>query len=82
MTIAALEDRDDAIIYSAGICACSVCAPSGMSRDELERQVNAQLPTGLSHGWQISEAATFASGEQNPCACPDAPGRMHYLLNC
>jgi len=72
---------DQATVYSIGLCHCSCCAPEGMSREVVERQVNASHPTGISHGWHVSEEK-FRTGQDNPCPCESAPGRVHYLLCC
>jgi hypothetical protein len=82
MAIVALQDRKDVIIYSAGIVACSACAPKTMTPDEVTADVNVQLPTGLDHGWSISEDKFFKSGHPNPCQCEDDESRLHYLFNC
>ena len=82
MTIVALQERKDVIVYSAGLVCCSACAPKSLTNEEVEAAVNAQLPTGLDHGWSISEDATFKTGQTNPCECEDDTTRMHYLLNC
>lgn len=82
MTIVALQDRTDVIVYASGIVACSACAPKTMDRAEVESQVNAKVPTGLDHGWSISPDEKFKSGQPNPCQCEDDESRVHYLLNC
>lgn len=82
MTIVALQDRKDVIIYSAGVVHCSVCAPKTMTPDEVTADVNGKLPTGLDHGWSISEDKAFRTGESNPCQCKDDETRIHYLFEC
>ena len=70
------------IIYADGVAHCSVCAEKNLSRQQIEAEVNALSPTGLSGGWKIDEAR-FAGGEANPHPCEDAPDeRLHYLMVC
>lgn len=69
-------------VYAIGILTCSVCAPGGMDRDVVARQVNAKTPTGISSRWRISSDTHFKSGETMPCTCQDAPNRKHWLLEC
>lgn len=76
-------DPDNQVwIYSAGIVSCSVCAPGGMERDVVARQVNTQLPTGIKSKWKVSDDTHFKAGEPMPCDCPDMNGRKHWLLVC
>lgn len=82
MAVVAIEDRTDVIVYASGIAVCSACAPKSMSREDVEAQVNAKLPTGLNHGWSISDQPTFKGGEPNPCQCEDVDARQHFLLEC
>jgi len=67
-------------IYSNGIVHCSVCAPKGMKRSILTREVNLQNPTGVSP-WRISKES-FADGKKNPNQCEDHEDRQHYLFVC
>lgn len=70
------------VIYASGPVVCSVCVPAEMPREEIERSVNAQSPTGISSSWKISKDSTFKGGEPNPCQCNDGPQRLHYLMDC
>ena len=72
---------DKVDIYASGVCSASVCVPKDMEHDEIERQVNAQSPTGIESRWQISEDK-FADGSDNPCPCSERSECSHYLLNC
>lgn len=69
-------------VYSVGLVCASACAPVSMSREDVEREVSLQRPTGLDHGWHISDDATFAGGEPMPNPCESDPERQHWLLNC
>jgi hypothetical protein len=76
-------DPDNEVwVYATGVLTCSVCAPGGMEREVVERQVNHKNPTGISAKWQISDQTHFRTGETMPCDCPDATGRKHWLLHC
>lgn len=70
------------IIYSKGLCHCSVCAPKDLSVEEVVAEVNLIYPTGIFSNWSPSEDKTFATGDPNPCVCQDDPNRLHYLLDC
>lgn len=73
----------EVVIYSLGIVAASVCAPSDMDRDEIERQVNLESPTGIESSWAISDDETFADGTANGSPCEQKPDvRRHWLLKC
>lgn len=74
--------RSPVVVYSWGACAASVCAPTSMTAAEVVVEVDRQLPTGLSHGWALSDDETFAGGKSNPCVCDQDPGRVHRLLSC
>jgi len=69
-------------IYSRGILHCSVCVPADATEEQIEEAVNAENPTGLDHGWHISEAKTFATGVPNPNPCEARDGYLHYLMVC
>lgn len=69
-------------VYTFGLCHCSVCVPREMSRAEIESGANIAHPTGLDHGWKISDEPTFKGGEPNPCECHDGETRLHYLMVC
>lgn len=66
--------------YSVGICHASACAPSEMSREEVEGAVNAMHPTGI--GPWLANEPTFATGDPNPCECNTDVERRHWLLTC
>lgn len=71
----------DVIVYTFGVCHCSVCAPAGMKPEDVEADANLAHPTGLDHGWKVSDEPAFKGGEANPCQCTN-PNRKHYLLEC
>jgi hypothetical protein len=79
--------KNAAVVYSVGLCYglcyASVCAPGDMSAEVVEHSVNAEHPTGLSHGWRIADEP-FASGSPNPnpSPCNDNSERRHWLLSC
>lgn len=68
--------------YATGICNTSVCAAIDLAPEEVEREVNAIHPTGISSQWRIS-GDTFRTGQPNPCPCgTDPESRRHWLLEC
>ena len=69
-------------VYSSGLVCCSVCAPADMALDDVLSAVNLHNPTGLSHGWVLSEDKEFADGTPMPADCNTDPTRKHYLLVC
>lgn len=68
-------------IYAVGVCYCSVCAPSDMSKEDVEIWVNTQNPTGIKSKWKISDE-NFNSGEENGFIniC-DGKETRHWLLD-
>ena len=69
-------------VYTVGLVYCSVCCEADATDAEIVAHANLMHPTGLSHGWGIAEAPTFATGEPNPSPCNTADGRKHVLLSC
>ena len=67
---------DRANAYSVGFCYLSVCAPVGMAREVIERQINAVHDWN----WRIAKDPAFSGGQINPCACNVHANRMHYLM--
>lgn len=70
------------IVYASGPLSCSACVKKGMSRAEIEAEVNRVHPAGTEHGWRISEDKVFRQGASNPCVCNTDPDRFHYLFEC
>jgi len=70
------------VVYGLGIAHASVCAPKYMTEQEIEADVNASHPTGISSPWKVSED-NFKTGHSNPCPCEYEPeGYLHYLMVC
>jgi len=76
------HESDLVEVYRSGLAHCSVCAPKSMSREDVERYTNMNLPTGISSKWMISTDPKFATGDPNPTACERDSTRMHYLMEC
>lgn len=80
----------DVVVTSHGFVAATVCVPEEMPTEKVVEEANRLLgPTGLNHGWMLSDDAEFArpvlpNGKKlpNPCPCERTPGRVHRLLNC
>lgn len=70
----------DVRVYAVGLTYASACVPEEMSREEIERQVNLQHPTGITP-WHIA-GEVFTTGEANPHPCNKKAGHLHYLLSC
>ena len=68
------------LIYANGLVNCSVCADASMSSAEVEKEVNAINPSGVSP-WGITKD-NFADGQSNPKICEKDPAKKHYLLTC
>lgn len=66
-------------MYSSGLVYLSVCTDD--TDGDMLAVVNASHPTGLDHGWLISDEP-FASGAPSPSPCEMIPGRRHILLVC
>lgn len=70
-------------IYAYGLVYCSVCAPKTMSREDIEEEVNASSPTGISSSWKISKDEFFKGDtRKNGCDCEDDDSRRHWLMVC
>jgi hypothetical protein len=74
---------DQVQLYAYGLVACSVCAPSNLTRDEVEKAVNVLHPTGIDSPWRISSNPRFHGGGEQPGPCNYEPAeRTHYLMEC
>ena len=71
-----------AIVYANGLPTCSACVLKGMTKEEIEVEVNLVNPTGIDSKWCFSEDKTFKGGEKIPNQCDKDPKREHYLFNC
>jgi hypothetical protein len=80
MSTEKVEQDTDYTVYSYGLCYASVC--SSLPTGEIAARLNVSHPTGVSSLWGLSTDKKFASGEPNPCPCPDYPQNRHYLFSC
>lgn len=78
----AFEANHRVVVYTFGLCHCSVCVPKDMPRREVELATDIAHPTGLDHGWKIDPSPAFKGGEPNPCRCNKDESRLHYLMVC
>lgn len=72
---------ENLIVYSNGLVHCSVCADNNLSKEEVERLVNARNCAGTQNGWKI-DTEKFADGGDNPHQCEKDENRLHYLMVC
>ena len=68
-------------IYAVGLVCISCCADKSLSQEEIEAHVTALHPTGLDHGWEISDDS-FRDGSPNPNQCKHEQDKQHWLLKC
>lgn len=59
-----------------------VCAPTDMSRDEVERRTNEIHPSGTTNGWIFDDGKELEADKFKPLQCADDPSRTHYVLWC
>lgn len=71
----------DVNVYAGGVVCCSVCVPREMPREQVETEVSEENPTGLDHGWKISDEP-FSDEQPNPHPCERDAERLHYLMVC
>ena len=69
----------DFTLYSWSLFYASVC--TSLAPDEAKQRLNNELPTGIDSEWSLA-VEPFATGEPNPCQCPDAYTHKHYLFAC
>lgn len=68
-------------VYALGLTHASVC--TSLPDEQMLVTVDELCPTGLSHGWKISDDPAFADGKPNPCPCEHYPEtHRHVLLVC
>lgn len=77
-----MSSDNEVIILGVGLVAGAACAPSVMSRDKVEAEVNIKAPTGIPSRWSIAEETHFRTGEENGGVCPKHADRRHWLLHC
>lgn len=68
-------------VYALGLTHASVC--TSQPDEQTLATVDELYPTGLNHGWKISDDPAFADGKPNPCPCDHHPRtHRHVLLVC
>lgn len=76
-----LDER--VVVYSAGLCQASVCAPAVLTGEQVAALTQEQDPSGTIGGWQLDESPVFAGSQPNPSPCNQHEGeRRHWLLSC
>ena len=68
------------VAYGVGLMYASVCTKE--SDEDAARYLNLAHPTGIASQWSKDDDESFATGEPNPCPCPDDPTRRHVLFSC
>lgn len=68
------------ILGPIGLIRLSVC--TNVDPEKVGAAANYVAPTGISSGWERCPEPNFATGQTNPCPCPDGNGCHHYLLGC
>ncbi len=76
-----MEKINKIVVYSNGICCCSVCVPRKFEKQDIEDLVNLKNPTGIESKWRISKE-NFKDGTKNPCDCNVESCKRHFLLTC
>jgi len=71
----------DVELYATGIVNVSCCALKMVSRQEVEKSVNRQNPSGVSP-WAIAKEEAFKNGALIPNQCEIHEDRQHWLLHC
>lgn len=56
-----------------------VCVPADYTDEQVEEFADKNQPTGLTHGWKITQAA---NGDPVRVPCKERPGCVHVLLVC
>ena len=69
-------------VYAHGLPTCSACIIKGLTKEEIETEINLVNPTGIDSKWSISKDKTFKTGEKIPHQCENEPNKEHYLFNC
>ena len=75
---------DKVFTTCAGLVHLRVCAPTKLSKETVEKEANAQQPTGISSRWTTKDEADGLpeGATSNPWPCNDDPDRLHYLMVC
>ncbi len=74
-----MPGADEFVIYAWGLSYASVC--TSVSDDDAADRLNVELPSGVKP-WKVAADPTFATGETNPCPCPDSQEHRHLLFTC
>lgn len=76
-----LNSPDDPVIFASLYdISCSVCAPLGMSRDQIEAYANEHGPKSELGPWKVVDAFMVTRGGHTPNPCNQVDGRMHWFL--
>lgn len=78
------DDGSVFIIGEPGLAVMAVCAPAAMTREQIAAELNAET-TGIFGAWAVTDdpallAACPDDTTTYPVPCPDACGRLHYMV--
>jgi hypothetical protein len=75
------EALPDVVVLNVSLVNAVVCAKDGISKEEIERIINREHPTGISSDWAlVDEDAEYGIA---PEPCKDGrPSATHYMLVC
>lgn len=59
---------------------CSVCAPSGMTKAQIEAYANEHGPKSGLGPWQIVDVHKITKTTHTPNRCNQVDGRVHWFL--
>lgn len=59
---------------------CSVCAPAGMVKAQIEAYANEHGPKSELGPWRVFDAFRITHNSHTPNPCNQVDGRMHWFL--
>lgn len=60
---------------------CSVCAPAGMTKGDIEAYANEHGPKSQLGPWRVIDASLITRSDRHtPNPCNQVDGRMHWFL--
>lgn len=59
---------------------CSICAPVGMTKDQIETYANEHAPKSELGPWKVVDAYEITKTGHTPNPCNQVAGRQHWFL--